>query len=370
MTVFIAIVVAVLPVLIGGAFWLDPLFIVAAPVFVAMLAIDISMRSGVRPGHRFAIVWLAFAAAAALAGLRAQERASFEYPQALAIALMIGAALVSMRHLLVVAGASLVLISALLSVTGAAPMQILDAYLVTVALTFTAVMMAVYLEHERARRREARRALAEGQQELRDLLDSTKELMLAVDEAGYLRVVNRAASAWASRALGREMAAGERLFDLVPGYLRAAYVRHASQALGGDHCIWRFEHAGNTYELAFFPLRGEVRGFVVCGRDVTDALPGRDQVAAAETRTKREVLNMVNHEISTPLTPILLTTGRLLRSGQDADLEAYKRAMQLVERNVERVVNAVSEMVAQGTRVPDEDKAAAMMARDDEVLGE
>ncbi len=132
------------------------------------------------------------------------------------------------------------------------------------------------------------------------LLQNLTELIVVVDPDLLVRAWNAPLAVAAATLLGRPLAVGDSMKDLVAPESLRAWEAFCARALRGesfvdDHAMTLTIGLARTYELSFNPIRdprGAIRGALVIGRNVTDL---RAEIAAEARRAqmKRAILDAI-----------------------------------------------------------------------------
>ena len=198
-----------------------------------------------------------------------------------------------------------------------------------------------------ARREEARaRALAE--QQLRILLESTRDRVYTVDTA--LRITGVFGTWLAEEGRSPEELVGRPLLDTVPPDERAVHEAAWRRALDGDGLAYeyaRVEGARTTYmQASLSPMRDPERavvGAVGVARDISDLRQLQAQLVMSDRLVSLGTLAAgVAHEINNPLACILANVGAALEDLEGGaprdDLRETLEDVQLAARRVRDIV--------------------------------
>lgn len=207
------------------------------------------------------------------------------------------------------------------------------------------------------------RKVAEKQFE--SLLESAPDGMFMVDETGRIVLVN----AQAGKMFGyeRDELLGNRIEMLVPKDRRGVHEGHRSgymkdpktrpMGMGLELSALRKDGSEFPVEISLSPIEGsEGRNVVAVVRDVTEKkrLADADRLAFSQgveieklremDQFKTQVLNTAAHELNTPITPLRLQL-HLLKTGMEDLDERKQRAIQILDRNVQRLQDLVADFL-------------------------
>jgi len=181
-------------------------------------------------------------------------------------------------------------------------------------------------------------ALSQEDAQLRAMLASMIEGVVAVDEEGRIAFINQAARALLE--LGETTAEGRTLWGLAPIRELEEILERARTT--GAHELREVELFRGGKERVFqthaSPFHGGGKGgFVLVLHDITEL--------RRLERVRRDFVANVSHELKTPLTSIQGFVETLL-SGALADPDNNVRFLQRIEANVRRLTNLVSDLLS------------------------
>jgi two-component system CheB/CheR fusion protein len=199
----------------------------------------------------------------------------------------------------------------------------------------------------------ARKAIADREERIRLLLDSTAEAIYGIDLNGLCTFCNAACA----RLLGHDAPSaliGRQMHPLIH-HTRAdgtpyppeqssifAAMRHREEAHVDDEVLWRADGTSFPAEYWSHPIvrNGELIGAVVTFLDITVRRQAEEEIQEG-VRRREQFLAMLSHELRNPLAAILSATRLLDAAGwQDG---ACQEAGQVVERQARHM-----------TRLPDD----------------
>ncbi len=218
--------------------------------------------------------------------------------------------------------------------------------LLTAAIPF-AGFGAYILELER---RVAERALSrwnDAHDTIDSVMSSSPDAIFSIDPLGRTEFCNNKGMTWVESVLGREPFVG-RFWQGFSTELRNQFENGFAEGLQGRVHSFNFHfpvaEIGEDWEAQFSP-HVDGAGVVLTLRDRSDAILREAQLEIARSKSKQETLNLITHEINTPLTPILLSAHVMRRRFQEEGMVAETAAMQTIERNVKRAMEMVADLV-------------------------
>lgn len=204
------------------------------------------------------------------------------------------------------------------------------------------------LRHREVRDMQRRRAAMERRQgETEAILGGAPDAILAVDTAGHVRTFNDAARRLAREAFGTHLRPGismeAGLSKPVAEFLEPQ-VQAALHGEAGTVNYERYEPPERIFAIHFAPIDGggQIDGACIHVQDLTETRTAWEHSQKELERDRQRLLNLVSHELSTPLTPTLMQL-RLLRDAleEGQDISRATKATQAIERNVYRFERTV-----------------------------
>ena len=202
----------------------------------------------------------------------------------------------------------------------------------------------------------ARRDVAESEERIRLLLDSTAEAIYGTDLSGVCTFCNRACA----RLLGYDSPAaliGRQMHPLIhhtradgrpyPPEQSPIYqaMRHREQAHVDDEVLWRADGTSFPAEYWSHPIvRGdEVLGAVVTFLDITERRTAEQEIQEGVQR-REQFLAMLSHELRNPLAAILSAT-RLLGQAEWGTNVACREAGLVVDRQARHMTRLLDDLL-------------------------
>ena len=201
----------------------------------------------------------------------------------------------------------------------------------------------------------ARTELAEREERIRLLLDSTAEAIYGIDLNGRCIFCNAACA----RLLGYDSPAaltGKQMHPLIhhtrpdgtpyPPEQSSIFeaMRHREEAHVDDEVLWRADGSSFPAEYWSHPIvrNGELIGAVVTFLDITERKQAEEEVQEG-VRRREQFLAMLSHELRNPLAAILSATRLLDAAGwQDG---ACQEAGQVVERQARHMTRLLDDLL-------------------------
>jgi two-component system, chemotaxis family, CheB/CheR fusion protein len=201
----------------------------------------------------------------------------------------------------------------------------------------------------------AREEIAEREEQIRLLLDSTAEAIYGIDPSGNCTFCNPVCA----RLLGYDSPAaliGRQIHPLIhhtrpdgtpyPPEQSAIYdsMRHRTEAHVDDEVLWRADGTSFPAEYWSHPIlrRGEVIGAVVTFLDITERRKSEEELQEG-VRRREQFLAMLSHELRNPLAAILSAT-RLLDSAGWTDPRC-EEAGRVVERQAKHMTRLLDDLL-------------------------
>jgi two-component system, chemotaxis family, CheB/CheR fusion protein len=202
----------------------------------------------------------------------------------------------------------------------------------------------------------ARRRIADSEERIRLLLDSTAEAIYGTDLSGVCTFCNLACA----RLLGYDSPAaliGRQMHPLIhhtrrdgtpyPPERSPIYeaMRHREQAHVDDEVLWRADGTSFPAEYWSHPIvRGdEVIGAVVTFLDITERRQAEEEIQEG-VRRREQFLAMLSHELRNPLAAILSAT-RLLGQAEWGRDDACREAGSVVERQAKHMTRLLDDLL-------------------------
>lgn len=342
------VIVAVSPTWLGRGFFLDPLVIGVTALMPFIVGAWFLARGGkvllashLVTGALFVVAWYYMIA-------RMSMTTNVIAVTALAFIPYVASILLGPRTTTAYALANIVVIAVLRVY---APWGgILDSEVFLFAFVFGGLTVATS-----ALRSHDRREVAAGEEKLRTraiqiqaLLDSSHDARFVVDPAGRLTRWNEKGKTFL-RSHGA-LRPGRKLADLLPDPLGASVAARLAAAGEGpqrwpatvdkdgdrielDNSIWPMEAEGAPYEV------------VVTCRDITDRVLEAEQNILDVEEARTAILNLISHQLRTPLTPAIME-GHRLGSEQLGPLnEQQKKSLTRISRNVDRLSRLIDALL-------------------------
>ncbi len=212
-----------------------------------------------------------------------------------------------------------------------------------VVLLQAAAIVALLLFHVRKRR--AERALQESEERYRDVVEAQTDLICRYLPDSTLTFVNDAYCRYFGRS--REDLVGKRFLDLIPAEERAGYLSHLDSLAvrprteGFEHRALRADGSVGWLQWIYHAIVGangriEIQGV---GRDVTqlklaenEAVQRREQVVhLTRVAILGELSGALAHELSQPLTAILMNVQSAQRLLEDGNVDVAELGSILVD---------------------------------------
>jgi len=201
----------------------------------------------------------------------------------------------------------------------------------------------------------ARREIAEREERIRLLLDSTAEAIYGIDLSGVCIFCNLACA----RLLGYDSPAaliGKQLHPLIhhtkrdgtpyPPEQSPTYdaMRHRQEAHVDDEVLWRADGTCFSAEYWSHPIArdGEVIGAVVTFLDITERRRAEEEIQEGVKR-REQFLAMLSHELRNPLAAILSAT-RLIEGAIVADAVRQEAGL-VVERQAKHMARLLDDLL-------------------------
>jgi two-component system, chemotaxis family, CheB/CheR fusion protein len=201
----------------------------------------------------------------------------------------------------------------------------------------------------------ARHEVAEREERIRLLLDSTAEAIYGIDLSGVCIFCNTSCA----RVLGYESPAaliGKQMHQLIhhtnadgtpntPEQSRIYQaMRHRDGAHVDDEVLWRADGTSFPAEYWSHPIfrNGEVIGAVVTFLDITERRRAEQEIQEG-VRRREQFLAMLSHELRNPLAAILSATRVLARAGATA--EDCNEAAQVVTRQANHMARLLDDLL-------------------------
>ena len=202
----------------------------------------------------------------------------------------------------------------------------------------------------------ARHEIAEREERIRLLLDSTAEAIYGVDLSGVCTFCNPACA----RLLGYESPAaliGRQMHPLIqhtrrdgtayPPELSPIYaaMRHRDAAHADNEVFWRADGTSFPAEYWSHPIfrNGELLGAVVTFVDITERRQAEEEIQEG-VRRREQFLAMLSHELRNPLSAILSAT-RIIAGGAGWGNDACQEAGRVVERQANHMARLLDDLL-------------------------
>lgn len=192
-----------------------------------------------------------------------------------------------------------------------------------------------------------KKSLATQQGTLTSLLESTDDLIWAVNERLEFIVVNKQCQTLNNLHFGREAILGENALNLLQEDTKSEWESVYHLALKGSKISKKvetvIEGTRMVIDFEFSPLMypdGQIRGVVVLGRDITTVIRAKE-VAEAASRAKAEFLSTMSHEVRTPLNAIIGMAHLLLQEKPREDQKDNLEVLHFSANNLLTLVNDV-----------------------------
>src|SRR6185503_11060782 len=201
----------------------------------------------------------------------------------------------------------------------------------------------------------ARQDIADREEQIRLLLDSTAEAIYGIDLSGVCTFCNSACA----RLLGYDSPAaliGRQMHPLIH-HTRAdgtpytpeqspiyEAMRHREGAHVADEVLWRADGTSFPAEYWSHPIlrNGDVIGAVVTFLDITERRQAEAEIQEG-VRRREQFLAMLSHELRNPLAAILSATRFL--EGEAADEGVRREAGLVVERQAKHMARLLDDLL-------------------------
>lgn len=225
-------------------------------------------------------------------------------------------------------------------------------------------MLAVVRHQDLRQIQHQTHVLRDSEEMWRSLAENAPDQIVMIDRTGKILFANRSVS-----ALTREQVVGTSLYDYVDPAERPGLnviVDHVFEQ--GERRTFEIRGVGASEAVSYAGNMGAVRendrivAAIVVFQDVTEKKRAEEARAHAlqqeremeqlkqVAQMKTTFINTAAHELSTPLTPILVQTHMLRRSGVESWTPAQRNSFGILERNLQRLAGLLSD-VLDGARV-------------------
>lgn len=223
-------------------------------------------------------------------------------------------------------------------------------------------------------------ALRTTEARLRSVVRAAPVILLATDLTGRVTVAE--GSGLVARGWDKVELVGLQAREMLS--ILPEEVARMENALGGEASSGVTQHEGRSYETIWSPTfeaDGSLGGAICVATDVTDRMNADAEARRAEAREsdiakllemdrfKTRILNTASHELNTPLTPIKLQMYLLKASFTGMDAK-QKRAVDVIERNVDRLASLVADIMDVARLQEGQLRLVPVEARMDEVVRE
>jgi two-component system, chemotaxis family, CheB/CheR fusion protein len=202
----------------------------------------------------------------------------------------------------------------------------------------------------------ARQEIAEREERIRLLLDSTAEAIYGVDLSGVCTFCNPACA----RLLGYDSPGaliGKQMHPLIqhsrrdgtpyPPELSPIYevIRRRDPAHADDEVLWRSDGTSFPVEYWSHPIcrDGEILGAVVTFVDITERRQAEEEIHEG-VRRREQFLAMLSHELRNPLSAILSAT-RIISGTSGWGNDACQEAGRVVERQANHMARLLDDLL-------------------------
>lgn len=156
-------------------------------------------------------------------------------------------------------------------------------------------------------RRQAQQKLADSENKLRAILDSTTDSNLLIDRQLRILSVNRMAQEKYLRAMGRAPQVGENMTDYVVPADLAGFLVNFARALGGERVQLEKDVYGIWHEFTYFPVYDEQCNLIGVSFNAVD-IDARKRAALRvmeQNAMFREIARIHSHDLRRPVSSIL-----------------------------------------------------------------
>jgi PAS domain S-box-containing protein len=199
--------------------------------------------------------------------------------------------------------------------------------------------------------------VSESESKLLSVIDSSDDVVLALDARGGLVTANTEARRLFPAALGRDFVPGESFFEACPPALSALFREYVSRALEGRRVKTEAAMAlmgqTRTLEVIFNPVRqeGRVVGVTVFSRDITERKEAETQlgemhrslVDVSRQAGMAEIATGVLHNVGNALNSVNVSADVVVQRVRGSRISGLARAVELLKENASRLSSFLTE---------------------------
>lgn len=198
------------------------------------------------------------------------------------------------------------------------------------------------------------------------MLESAPDALIVIDTDGQIVFANDQTSRLFGYSPGALL--GQRVEVLVPQRFREDHPKHRDRYIRNPHFrpmgagleLYGTRNDGTEFpiEISLSPIHFQDRMLVAAAmRDATDrknAERARQLATSREEEIKRleqeskfkaHLLNLVSHELNTPITPLKVQLHLLKKRLADEDYEEADHGIEILQRNMDRLANLVTDIL-------------------------
>ncbi len=194
-------------------------------------------------------------------------------------------------------------------------------------------------------------ALRESEGKLLSIIESTDDLVMALDTRGSLLSANQSVRTLFLRILGRDVVSGEPVFDAFPPAPRAHLSERLSLVLGGQRVrtevSFPLGDRFQTLETTLSPVLGaggRVVGMTVFGRDITERKERearlsemhRGLLEASRLAGMAELATGVLHNVGNALNSVSVSAGVVVEKVRGSRIAGLSRAVEMLRERASR----------------------------------
>ncbi len=208
-------------------------------------------------------------------------------------------------------------------------------------------VVAYVIARERRRAADLTREWQAAHESLESVLRSVSEPIFSIDPEGCVQFANEAAEEWCQNVTKCRVETA-RFWRFLPTDARGHFENAYNAALSGRASIAsiRMELGGESrhWKVVAEP-HADLDGAILTVHDFIDEERHEHALADSRVQARKDMLNLVSHDLATPLMPILIEshvlTRRLEDLGRPEDLERIKT----ITRNARRAIDMVHHLI-------------------------